>query len=113
MRHLARHPTAAAVPLLTHIARAAHKWPVRRSAYETLEKIGEFGELDQITYLSEQLADNSTRVCTIRRWYLKRLVEMNDPRTVPALVREQSQVGCAKKLIARTLSKFEGSGSEL
>ncbi len=113
MRHLARHPTAAAVPLLTHIARAAHKWPVRRSAYETLEKIGEFGELDQITYLSEQLADNSTRVCTIRRWYLKRLVEMNDPRTVPALVREQSQVGCAKKLIARTLSKFEGSGRKL
>lgn len=110
MAHLARHPTADAVPLLAHIARAAHKWPVRRSAYETLEKIGEFGELDRINYLSEQLADNSTRVCTIRRWYLERLVALDDPRAVPALTREQAQVGCAKKLIADTLSKLGAGG---
>ncbi len=106
MRHLTRHGGVESAPLFAHIAQASHKWPLRRTAYEALERMDDFGGIDQMAYLSAQLGDNSTRVCAIRRWYVERLIALDDPRTVPALAKEHSQRKCAKKLIAKTLSKF-------
>jgi len=111
VHHLTRKPVAEAAPLLAHIARAAHKWPVRRGAYEALERTGDFADLDPVAYLSAQLEDNSTRVCSIRRWYVERLVRLDDPRARPALERESARRGCARKLIQEALAKW-GDGPQ-
>lgn len=106
VRYLTRKPRSASVALLGHVARAAHKWPVRRMAFEGLEAVDDFGDLDPVEYLSAQLEDNSTRVCSIRRWYVSRLVELGDPRARPTLEREKRRRRCARKLIDEALAKW-------
>ena len=65
-----------------------------------------FEGLDRVEYLASQLEDNSTRVCSIRRWYVKRLVDLDDPRARPTLEKEHRRRRCAQKLIARALARW-------
>ena len=103
--HLARYGGDEAAPLLAHVARSAAKWPTRRTAYEALERLGEFWDLDRVDYLAGQLEDNNTRTCGIRMWYVGRLIALEDPRAVPALEREATRHKCGKKEIEQALSR--------
>ncbi|MCB9650276.1 MAG: protein kinase [Deltaproteobacteria bacterium] len=103
--HLARYGGKEAAPLLAHVARKATPWPVRRTAYEGLERIGSFADLDRVDYLAGQLEDNNTRTCNIRMWYVERLIDLADPRAVPALEREAARRRCGKKEIEEALTK--------
>jgi tRNA A-37 threonylcarbamoyl transferase component Bud32 len=105
---LARLGGREAVPLLVHVARRATQWPTRRTAYEALERVGTFGDLDRVDYLAGQLEDNSTRTCNIRMWYVTRLIALDDPRAVPALEREAARKKCGKKEIEEALSRATG-----
>ena len=71
--------------LLTELAQTARRPHERRRAWEALERLGDFGTLDPFTYLSEQLERNRTVKCSIRFWYVRRLIALGDPRVRPIL----------------------------
>lgn len=103
---LGLHPSRSSSPLLAHVAQAAKQWPIRREAYESLEKIDDFGPLDRVSYLAEQLTDNSTRICSIRKWYVDRLIALDDRRAVPALEDEAERHRCARKQIEAAVARL-------
>jgi hypothetical protein len=85
------HADASASDFIVELTKTARHPALRRAAYERLEAIEETGELDQFTFLSKELQKNSTDNCEIRRWYVKRLIRLEDPRCLPILKREQDR----------------------
>ena len=91
LTELSRVPNRAWLPLLTELAQTARRPSERRLAWEALEVLGDFGILDPFTYLSDQLNRNTTGRCSIRAWYVTRLIALEDPRTRPIIVAEQNR----------------------
>ena len=79
--------------VLRELALSGHRPSVRRSAYEGLERTNASKSLDRFDYLSGELTRNESDTCTIRRWYVERLVALEDPRSLPILQRELDRRG--------------------
>lgn len=79
--------------VLRELALSGHRPSVRRSAYEGLERINASKSLDRFDYLSGELTRNESDTCTIRRWYVERLVALEDTRALPILQRELDRRG--------------------
>jgi tetratricopeptide (TPR) repeat protein len=107
----------AASPLLIEVAERASQPPVRRRAYEGLERMKQDGRLDAFTFLSEGLRKDGTDKCDTRRWYVERLARIEDKRVVPIFKKELSRKGgflnlestgdCMTELLERTIRKYE------
>lgn len=110
LEELAEHGDSRSTPLFVHAAREAHSFQLRRMAYERLETLKEFEDLDRFDWLSEQLERNNTRVCKIRKWYVSRLIELDDARARPLLEKEgkgrRRKTGCMNEMIATALSQM-------
>lgn len=79
--------------VLKALALTGHRPSVRRAAYEGLERIEATKSLDRYDYLSGELTRNESDTCTIRRWYVERLIALEDPRALPVLQRELDRRG--------------------
>lgn len=103
--------------LLVEAAERNPQAPVRRRAYEGLERMKEEKRLDAFTFLSEGLRKDGTDKCENRRWYVERLAKLQDPRVVPIFKKEQTRKGgflglertgeCMYDLLEATLKKYE------
>ncbi len=91
LSELRESPKKEWLPMLTELAQTARRPAERRQAWEVLEALGDFGSLDPFTYLSDQLERNRTGRCAIRKWYVKRLIDLNDPRTRESLMAERKR----------------------
>ena len=91
LQELSEVPQRAWLPLLTELAQTARRPAQRRDAWEVLEGLGDYGALDPFDYLSEQLHRNRTVRCSIRAWYVRRLIALDDPRAKPIIEAEQAR----------------------
>ena len=85
------HASSADGSFIAELTSAAPHPRLRRAAYERLEAVGRASDIDRFAFLSGELKDNRTDVCSIRRWYVERLIGLHDPRSLPILRREQKR----------------------
>ncbi|MEM7674645.1 MAG: serine/threonine-protein kinase [Myxococcota bacterium] len=108
LKELGEGPDPAWLPLLTELAQTARRLSERRRAWEVLETLGEYGTLDPFVYLSEQLERNPSKNCSIRAWYVRRLIALQD-RRVKAIAAEEKarprrQRACMEEELAAVLA---------
>lgn len=83
-------------PAPAFLIELVHRSPtfaLRRKAYEALERHGWESSLDRLSYLTGQLNRNGTNRCPIRRWYVERLIALQEPRARTTLVNERNRRG--------------------
>ena len=78
---------------LLELTLLAPSFALRREAYEGLERHGWAQELNQLAYLKDQLRRNGTHHCRIRRWYVERLIALDEPSIRPVLIAERNRRG--------------------
>jgi tetratricopeptide (TPR) repeat protein len=85
--------TGAGAALLRSLATAAPSARARRTAYEGLERRGRAARLDRFEWLSGQLEAHAGDRCAHRKWYVERLIALDDARVRPILERERHRKG--------------------
>lgn len=110
LEELRHAPDPSWLPLLTELAQTARRPSERRLAWEGLEGIGQFGTLDPFSYLSNQLKRNPTVRCSIRSWYVTRIIALGDPRSRPIIEAETErpsrQRACMENELQAALDSF-------
>lgn len=89
---VASEGTAASAPLLVELAKTAPKPGLRKEAYVGLERLEETARLDVLAWLTEELR-TTKQGCEGRKWYVDRLIALDDPRTLPTLKKELGRRG--------------------
>ncbi|MEO1334641.1 MAG: hypothetical protein AAFV29_03320, partial [Myxococcota bacterium] len=109
LKELGEAPDRAWLPLLTELAQTARRFSERRQAWEVLETLGEFGTLEPFAYLSDQLERNLSKKCSIRAWYVRRLIALQDRRVMAIAAEEQTrprrQRACMDEDLAAVLAQ--------
>ena len=96
--------------LETVATESTRSW-ARRTAYEGLENIGATDRLEPSAYLRRELSKTRPKDCQTRRWYLERLIKLDDKHALKALKRELRR---AKKRRRRCMrSEIEARVREL
>jgi tRNA A-37 threonylcarbamoyl transferase component Bud32/tetratricopeptide (TPR) repeat protein len=90
---LALHATSGGAPLLAELAESAPVQRMRSHAFQALERLGETHRLELFEYLSGELDRVRAESCKTRKWYIDRLVALDDPRALPILKRERGRRG--------------------
>ena len=111
------HADAPAADLLADLAKRAPRPRERREAYRGLERLGVDDRLDRFAYLTTNLRRNPTDHCELRRWYVQRLIALDDPRAANALRNELDRrtgflnlsrtARCMEDRIERALRKWK------
>jgi hypothetical protein len=107
-----------AAPLFAEVIQSSDEPKTRRLAYQGLEKLDELDRIDPVPVLIDGLDRTRAGECEIRKWYVVRLGELDDPRVLPALKKEQGRKagflffksdanGCMKQELDRLLSELE------
>lgn len=117
LRLLRKHAGLDALALFHHATKKGQTFRMRRAAYEILEEFRDFGDIDRLAWLDGELSKNSTKACSIRKWYVSRLIELEDSRTRPILERELGPSGktkrkyaCTRDMIVNALAELGPSG---
>ena len=99
----ARAPIVAS-GLLAALLKEAPDFALRRRVYEGLERLGATNTIDAFEILSLELEKNGTDRCSLRRWYLVRLLNLDDPRAELILAREAAKRrdSCLEDLVRST-----------
>lgn len=110
-RWIAEHGTSEAAGLLAALAKDAPRGATRRTAFEGLERLGEADRIEAETYLPEQLRRVRKQGCRARRWYVERMLRLDDPEVQAAAKAEirrkdpllglVPQSGCMKGLLKK------------
>jgi serine/threonine-protein kinase len=90
---LALHADDTATVLLTELAQNAPTQRMRNHAFQALERLGQTARLDLVNYLSVELEKIGAKACKTRKWYVDRLVQVDDPRVLATLKREKARKG--------------------
>jgi hypothetical protein len=90
---LALYADASAAPLLADLAESAPTHRMRSHAFQGLERLGETKRLNVISYLGNELERTGNQSCKTRKWYVDRLIALDDARAVPVLKRELVRKG--------------------
>lgn len=90
---LALHADASAGELLAELAQGAPTQRMRNHSFQALERLGLTGKLDLVSYLSVELEKIGAKSCKTRKWYVDRLVQVDDPRVLATLKRERARRG--------------------
>ena len=110
---LHRYAGRKALPLFQHATKKGQTFRMRRKAFEILEQFQDFGEIDRLVWLDTELSKNGTKACGIRKWYVTRLIELEDDRTRPILERELGPAGKTKRKYACTRDMIRDALAEL
>ncbi|MBI4816683.1 MAG: protein kinase [Deltaproteobacteria bacterium] len=117
LKAIAEHGDIESAPFLAELSRSAPTGSLRRSAYEGVERLTRTGLLGPTSYLLTELERESRSDCEIRKWYVTRLVALEDPAVVPALKKEAGRRGgflglfsasdCMRSELERGLARFK------
>ncbi|MEQ8280310.1 MAG: protein kinase [Deltaproteobacteria bacterium] len=82
------------VPFLAEVFAKSPSASVRRRAYAGLERLESAAQAPKrIATLIDDLAKVPTRSCEVRRWYVRRLLDIEDPKVDEAIERERNRSG--------------------
>jgi hypothetical protein len=82
---------ASAAPLLADLAESAPTNRMRSHAFQGLERLGETKRLNLVNYFGNELERVKESGCKVRKWYVDRLIALNDARALPVLKREHAR----------------------
>ncbi len=88
---LAERAPREAVPLLSRLAEEAPSFWQRRRSFEGLERLDATDALDGFAVLARDLEANKTTACDLRRWYLERLLRLDEGRAEPLVAKERAR----------------------
>lgn len=86
----AKAPVRAA-PMLARLTTEAPSFRLRRKAFEGLERVKATDAIDAYLFLSTELDANRSGRCPVRRWYVERLIGLEDERAATIVSRERSR----------------------
>jgi tRNA A-37 threonylcarbamoyl transferase component Bud32 len=90
---LARDADRSGAELLANLAENAPTHRMRNHAFQGLERLHETGRLDLVSYFDNELEKVKDQSCKLRKWYVQRLIELDNPKALPILKRERSRRG--------------------
>lgn len=97
---LAERAEASGAPLLGRLVEEGPSFRLRRVAYEGLQRLDAIEVVDAFGFLSADLAAQRNARCSVRRWYVSRLVELGTgaAEALIAQERERKGSGCLQSL---------------
>jgi eukaryotic-like serine/threonine-protein kinase len=114
---LALHADSSAAGVLADLAENAPTHRMRSHAFQGLERLGETKRLNVTNYLGNELERVASQSCKTRKWYIDRLIALDDPKALSIFKRELVRRGglfnleninaCMESQLRQAIERFE------